>query len=284
MSQMSQEELEAFVNQFADEITDEQAENSDIGGDSDAEDDQPISTISSTRISSTRQATTAESGSTTTRQNTLFYEDSESDRGSHFGSDGSIQDKDYEKMLDSLQKNCKRCNILAKSCPKCISCGTISHTACAKLLKNIDWIDEKAIECCEDDLESSFESAINEEGSSNITTVKYFKDILKQKDIIIDNLEDKISILKQQIALLTKLNNIDTASSSEKTFNLVKQNTETLTRSTPSVKVDSHTVPPTATEIETKLKKPKQSKKSSILQNKDQVNIVQIQEAKKKQQ
>lgn len=112
-------------------------------------------------------------------------------------------------------KPCKRCKCIAQSGLKCVICGTVSHNSCVGLLKSsIKVIDDKSIVCCDlpvvnnkDDLEASFDSAkdfsVNDVSKME---VHYLKEIIIQKDTIIQNQIDVITSLKQQINLLNKFN------------------------------------------------------------------------------
>ncbi|CAH0552501.1 unnamed protein product [Brassicogethes aeneus] len=106
------------------------------------------------------------------------------------------------------QNKCKRCKTSALSGPKCIKCGVVSHSSCLKLLKNIKFIDEKNVQCCDDDLDSTSDSESNDTVLGNDASSLenyYLKELLKQKDVHILSLEDKILILKKQINLLKQL-------------------------------------------------------------------------------
>ncbi|CAH0558571.1 unnamed protein product [Brassicogethes aeneus] len=86
--------------------------------------------------------------------------------------------------------------------------------------------------CCDntknDDNDCSFESATNEDvdEAASSTDVKYLKILLRQKDRMIDSLEDKILILKNQVSLLEKMsiiNNMATPTSSNENLKLNKK-------------------------------------------------------------
>lgn len=115
-------------------------------------------------------------------------------------------------LLDDNAKTCKRCSKVARSGSKCVNCGTISHSGCVALLKNIKIIseNEKLINCCDntDNLELSFTSEIqvtDNKADPKIESV-YLKYIIKQKDVIINQQKDYINTLKSQIDLLNKIN------------------------------------------------------------------------------
>lgn len=125
-------------------------------------------------------------------------------------------------VAGSAMKTCKRCKSIAQSGLKCIKCGVVSHNSCVSRLKNITVIDDKSIICCDfaetersdvidNDFDVSFSSAKDvmqqKTGELYFMEVSHLKEIIVQKDIIIENQKDVISSLKEQICLLNKILN-----------------------------------------------------------------------------
>ncbi|KAG5878679.1 hypothetical protein JTB14_037223 [Gonioctena quinquepunctata] len=88
-------------------------------------------------------------------------------------------------MVSSSQQGapdvgCKKCKNVAESGPKCIHFGVLSHVSCSKHLKNIIYVNESSVKCCEislsevginednhsDDLDLSFANAIDNSSDS----------------------------------------------------------------------------------------------------------------------
>lgn len=106
------------------------------------------------------------------------------------------------------QKTCKRCQKVALSGQKCKRCDTVSHYSCVKNLKNVIILNSDEIICCESDLtsletETDFYDAIDKvfdkEKNSETYLISY---VIKQKDILIKELYDKIELLQKHIKLL----------------------------------------------------------------------------------
>ncbi|KAG5871404.1 hypothetical protein JTB14_004956 [Gonioctena quinquepunctata] len=111
---------------------------------------------------------------------------------------------------------CKKCKTVVKSGLKCLNCGVLSHVCCLKHLKNIIYIDESTVKCCEsinsevniDDLDVSFGSAKDFDISDSFKREFYYlKLIIKQKDLVIDNQQITIRSFSEQIDLLKQNNN-----------------------------------------------------------------------------
>lgn len=126
-------------------------------------------------------------------------------------------------VSDASTKTCKRCKKVPQTGLKCINCDTISHPGCLKLLENIQFIDEKTIKCCnnvngtnslmedrivqdDEEINISFSSANDQTDDSSKLEIKYLKELLRQKDVYITSLEDKINILKEHILLIKHIN------------------------------------------------------------------------------
>lgn len=110
-------------------------------------------------------------------------------------------------MPDTIQNNpCKRCKGVAGTGLECVKCHTVSHRSCVKLMKYVRVMGEDKIDCCSD--EGTTDSASVTADLSNSTQLelelKYLKELLKQKDLVIEYQATAISALKDQIDLLKK--------------------------------------------------------------------------------
>lgn len=110
----------------------------------------------------------------------------------------------------SISVLCKKCKSKVNTGLKCIKCDSYFHPSCAKL-KNVKIIDNLSVNCCESDdlnIDNAFFLAMrnlwNEDKKVDISIFQY---IVKQKDMVIDELKDKIRILNNQIELLQTINN-----------------------------------------------------------------------------
>ncbi|KAG5884575.1 hypothetical protein JTB14_015416 [Gonioctena quinquepunctata] len=128
-------------------------------------------------------------------------------------------------MMSSSQQGapdvgCEKCKNVAESGLKCINCGVFSHVSCLKHLKNIIYINESSVKCCEmvlsevginennhsDDLDLSFGSAIDNSSDSSKKEIHYLK-IIRQKDKLIENQNFTLKALCDQIDLLKRSTN-----------------------------------------------------------------------------
>lgn len=105
--------------------------------------------------------------------------------------------------------NCKKCKSKVINDVKCTECKSSFHRSCAKLL-NLKISDQNSVNCCvkltqtEEDVDVAFFDAV--EGiidSNNKIDVRFFNYIIKQKDLLINELREKINILNNQIEFLT---------------------------------------------------------------------------------
>ena len=117
-------------------------------------------------------------------------------------------------LPSALNKNCRKCKNPAKSGPKCVVCGAISHPSCVKEMKSIKVIDDKLIKCCEKSDIPTNKGVIADVTNSDVYYLKIIieqKDIIiEQKDTIISNQSDLIDSLKQQLVLQKLLNEQNT--------------------------------------------------------------------------
>lgn len=127
----------------------------------------------------------------------------------------------------SVSAPCKRCKNNVLNGLKCINCSALFHQSCAKLVNNIKYTNdsEKSVICCGEQMSDgsgnmevtdvAFYDAI---GDINVNSINnhMLVYILKQKDLIIRELRDKIDLLSQQINLLNKIKEIDKTKENDK--------------------------------------------------------------------
>lgn len=108
---------------------------------------------------------------------------------------------------------CKRCNKNVVTGLKCYKCDNMYHVSCSKLANNVKQTNGGDIICCEtqndcitnEDDEVPFLDTIDETANEEkLVDAKVFKYIIKQKDIIIGELREKIKLLYVQIDLMNK--------------------------------------------------------------------------------
>ena len=106
--------------------------------------------------------------------------------------------------------SCKRCKSKVLNGLKCQNCSNYFHQSCAKLYNNVKISEDKTfIVCCESengtsvDSDAAFYDAIeNLDNCDKKVDGILLSYILKQKDIIIHELREKISLLNKQIELM----------------------------------------------------------------------------------
>nr|CAI5853552.1 unnamed protein product [Callosobruchus analis] len=93
--------------------------------------------------------------------------------------------------------------ITAQSGVKCVKCDTVTHRGCLKYLKNVTIIDSDLIVCCEDvplvAIVILHFDAIDHQADDNKVDVRIFHYIVKQKDMLIKELYDKIDLLNERL-------------------------------------------------------------------------------------
>lgn len=105
---------------------------------------------------------------------------------------------------------CKRCNNPVGTGLKCRTCGTVSHRSCLKTIK-AKFIDDSTVDCCTN-LTVPIRTADNTSTNINIDVEKnveqiritYLEEIIRQKDLLIDNQGMLINSLQAQISLLNQ--------------------------------------------------------------------------------
>lgn len=112
-----------------------------------------------------------------------------------------------------MDQQCRRCKGAVQSGLKCINCGIVSHKSCLKIMKNVQFIDDKTVSCCDggpEDVKRKGDSGagINCDDPDKIR-IKYLEELNKQKDLVIANQAIAIKSLQEQVELLKRnpLNN-----------------------------------------------------------------------------
>ena len=107
---------------------------------------------------------------------------------------------------------CKRCGKnIAKNFLKCEKCKSMFHQSCARVSKGVKVVSDSLINCCGTEIYDSnneaFFDAVESVSVDNKIDIHIFSYIIRQKDVIIDELQDKIRVLNDHIAILNKFNN-----------------------------------------------------------------------------
>lgn len=121
---------------------------------------------------------------------------------------------DTDVILRSL---CEKCKKPVNNGPKCNKCSATFHLSCAKLLKKVKVINESDVVCCDNDGDEPDNIAVTPSPTvtpePNMTAhltneIKYLKEIITHKDIIIKELYDKIGLLTENISLIKTLSSV----------------------------------------------------------------------------
>lgn len=110
----------------------------------------------------------------------------------------------------SVNNVCKRCNKNVVSALKCEICHNLYHVSCAKLTNNVKFVNDTKIICCEETLCQNDSDGIFFDAKEMLVNVdnkvdlQLFNYIIRQKDIIIQELRDKITLLNNHIDILNK--------------------------------------------------------------------------------
>nr|CAI5848777.1 unnamed protein product [Callosobruchus analis] len=89
-------------------------------------------------------------------------------------------------------------------------CNSLTHSGCVKYLKSAIVLDGDRIICCNDEQatnsssesDSQFFDAIEQQATDNKVDLRIFNYVIKQKDLLIKELYDKIELMHQHINLL----------------------------------------------------------------------------------
>ncbi|KAG5870631.1 hypothetical protein JTB14_034883 [Gonioctena quinquepunctata] len=122
-------------------------------------------------------------------------------------------------------KNCKKCKRTLINGVKCINCESYYHASCARNCSFIKSISEDSITCCESsvktvsNLESdngqAFFDAIGQLSPEKKVDISIFTYVVKQKDLIIDELRQKIKMLNDKIDQLKNIEKVSTTNTAE---------------------------------------------------------------------
>ncbi|KAK4885623.1 hypothetical protein RN001_001894 [Aquatica leii] len=115
-----------------------------------------------------------------------------------------------ESEISDRSKSCKRCNKVPQTTVECIVCNSCFHPSCAKYTKNIIFIDDKYVNCC--DLTSNNGELEQVRNTSEVDIykieLKYLHKLLKQKDLVIKNQQIAIESLQNQILMINEYSKI----------------------------------------------------------------------------
>ncbi|XP_031358058.1 uncharacterized protein LOC116181770 [Photinus pyralis] len=113
----------------------------------------------------------------------------------------------------AVNKLCKRCNKIPQIYVKCVKCDTVYHPGCAKQLKTVKFINDKQINCCTTGTQIDASEATKCESSPQVNSlqleISYLKDLLNEKNNVIDNQKIAIHALEGQISLLNKIYRVE---------------------------------------------------------------------------
>lgn len=103
---------------------------------------------------------------------------------------------------------CKRCNKTVTTGLKCRTCGIVSHRSCLKTI-NAKFLDDFTVDCCINQPMKPVDTTntninIDVEKSVDQIKVTYLEEIIRQKDLLINNQEMLIKSLQAQISLLNQ--------------------------------------------------------------------------------
>ncbi|KAJ8948139.1 hypothetical protein NQ317_000182 [Molorchus minor] len=148
---------------------------------------------------------------------------------------------------------CKRCKSNVVNAIKCRNCENSYHLSCAKLCTNVKFSDSGEIICCEilnPESDNGFFDALDELSSTGKKVdMPIFSYIIKQKDLIIQELREKIDLLHKHIDMLNIINQ-HKSNSEESQLAKVKTSSNTKTISNKNtnntdkndIEVNRHTV------------------------------------------
>ncbi|PSN43611.1 hypothetical protein C0J52_16373 [Blattella germanica] len=108
---------------------------------------------------------------------------------------------------------CKRCKNKVTSGVKCVDCESIFHPSCSKLVTDIIFINDNIVKCCVNSEQNvsnhdlllcdALKEYVDENNKIDVKLVNY---ILYQKQVIINELRDKVVILSKHVDVLNRLN------------------------------------------------------------------------------
>ncbi|KAG5882828.1 hypothetical protein JTB14_008011 [Gonioctena quinquepunctata] len=122
-------------------------------------------------------------------------------------------------------KNCKKCKRTLINGVKCINCESYYHASCARNCSFIKTISDDLITCCESsvktvsnlksDNDQAFFDAIGQLSPERKVDISIFTYVVKQKDLIIDELRQKIKMLNEKIDQLKNVGKVSTTKTAE---------------------------------------------------------------------
>lgn len=117
---------------------------------------------------------------------------------------------------NNVAESCVKCRKTPVDGLKCLKCGSFSHNSCLKYMKNIKYLKDGTVICCQDNQQvvketettsSTFNTQETHDESciTNKVTIKYLEEIIKQKEAIINYQDKTIKSLETQIDLMRKI-------------------------------------------------------------------------------
>lgn len=108
------------------------------------------------------------------------------------------------------KKVCKHCKKNVVNAINCINCDGSYHSGCARNSNKVKFIENGNIRCCElndyvDESNKAFFDALNQLSDNGKIDIIIFNYIIKQKDMIIRELQDKVKILSRQLEIYSDL-------------------------------------------------------------------------------
>lgn len=109
-----------------------------------------------------------------------------------------------ENGESTVSRACKRCKSKTVTGCKCLICASVYHNSCAKYYTNIKYINEEFIVCCDISKQLTFSDVLeSSEQKLDFKVLMYIiqqnESIIQGKDIIIQELRDKIALLNEKL-------------------------------------------------------------------------------------
>lgn len=108
---------------------------------------------------------------------------------------------------------CKRCNSIVTDGLRCVNCGILSHKSCLKYYKYIKYLSDDTVICCIENSTPDLTptdsipplSPLPQEETADSVKIILLQEIIKQKDLVIENQKIAIRALNDQIVLLREV-------------------------------------------------------------------------------
>ena len=118
--------------------------------------------------------------------------------------------------------SCNRCKSKVVNATKYQICGSSYHPKCAKIVSNNPLLDSALFNCCGDSSSSDDDAAFFDavellSGPDKKIDISIFNYIVKQKDLIIAELRDRIKLLSEQVTVLSKDESVPLSQDDKKT-------------------------------------------------------------------